>query len=417
MERIIAHSDCNCFYASVEMLRNPRLRDIPFAVCGSKEDRHGIVLTANYPAKNRGVKVGMAIWEAKQRCEGLHTVSPHMDDYVQFSGFVRDIYAKYTDRIESFGLDECWLDLSGYVPKFSEGTAVVNDIRDRIRRELGITVSVGLSDNKVFAKLGSDMKKPDATTTIPRGQHRELVWPLPVGDLLYVGRATQKKLYAYNVRTIGELAQTEPNLLKTWFGKNGLVLHAFANGEDLAPVAKMDTSQPVKSVGNSHTAPRDLKTDDDVKIVIYALAESVGMRLMEQGFLARTVEFSYIDSDMQRRGNHQCKLTLPTCVSGELADAAFMLFRQVYGHWPKPLRGIGVRGSDLLDASIPRQLSIFDNPERVDAKVNLERAVNEIRRRYGNKAIQRAIMYTMPDLSRVDAKRDHKNTFGGSQIA
>ena len=414
MERIIAHSDCNCFYASVEMLRNPRLRDIPFAVCGSVEDRHGIVLTANYPAKNRGVKVGMAIWQAKELIPGLYTTSPHMGDYKQFSDFTRGVYAKYTDRIEPFGLDECWLDLSGCVPTFSEGTAVVNDIRERIKRELGITVSIGLSDNKVFAKLGSDMKKPDATTVIPRGEYREIVWPLPVGELLYVGRATQVKLFARNVKTIGALAKTDPYLLKSWFGKNGLVLHAFANGEDLAPVALSGSEPPVKSVGNSHTAPRDLITDEDVRIVIYALAESVGMRLMEQGFLAQTIEFSYIDSNMEKRGVHQCKAQIPTCISGDIADHAFRLFRTHYGHWPKPLRGIGVRGSNLIDINTPRQLTMFESADKSQKKEDLERAVNELRSRYGNKIIQRAVMYTMPDLSRVDARRDHTNTFGGS---
>lgn len=249
----------------------------------------------------------------------------------------------YTDRIEPFGLDECWLDLSSCASTFDYGVKMVEYIRLRVRRELGITVSIGLSDNKVFAKLGSDMKKPDATTIIPRENHREIIWPLPFGDLLYVGRATQIKLAARNIKTIGALAQTDPFLLKSWFGKNGLVLHAFANGEDLAPVETKGAEIPVKSIGNSHTTPRDLRCDQDVKIVIYALSESVGMRLMEQGFLARTVEFSYIDTDMEKRGVHQCKLPVPTCISGDIADAAFRMFREVYGHWPKPLRGIGVR--------------------------------------------------------------------------
>ena len=413
MERIIAHADCNCFYASVEMLRNPRLRDVPFAVCGSVEDRHGIVLTANYPAKTRGVKTGMAIWQAKEVCAGLQIAKPHMSDYKQFSDFTRELYANYTDKIEPFGLDECWLDLTGCVKSFSEGSAAVNDIRERVKRELGITVSIGLSDNKVFAKLGSDMKKPDAVTQIPRAEYRDIVWPLPVGDLLYVGRATQMKLFARNIKTIGALAKTDPYLLKAWFGKNGLVLHAFANGEDLAPVALAGSEPEVKSVGNSHTTPRDLRTDEDVRIVIYALAESVGARLMEQGFLAQTIEFSYIDSNMEKRGNHQCKAQVPTCISGEIADYAFRLFKTHY-NWAKPLRGIGVRGGNLIDINTPRQLTMFESADKSQKREDLERAVNELRRRYGNKIIQRAIMFTAPDLSKVDARRDHTNTFGGS---
>jgi len=337
-----------------------------------------------------------------------------MGDYKQFSDFTRDLYAKYTDRIEPFGLDECWLDLTGCVATFAEGVTAVHEIRERIKRELGITVSIGLSDNKVFAKLGSDMKKPDAVTAIPRSDYREIVWPLPVGDLLYVGRATQVKLFARNVKTIGALAKTDPYLLKSWFGKNGLVLHAFANGEDLAPVALSGDTQPVQSVSNSHTAPRDLKTDDDVKIVIYALAESVGARLMEQGFLAQTIAFSYIDSNMEKRGNHQCRAQVPTCILGEIADHAFRLFKTHYGDWKKPLRGIGVCGSNLIDINTPRQTTMFETAIKSQKKEDLERAVNELRRRYGNKIIQRAVMYTMPDLARVDARRDHTNTFGSS---
>ena len=411
MEKLVIHSDCNCFYAAVEMLRNPRLRDVPFAVCGSREERHGIVLTANYPAKNRGVKVGMAIWEAKRACPGLLITSPHMSDYIQFSGFVNSIYADYTDHIEKYGIDESWLDLSSCASTFNEAIMISEEIRGRVRRELGITVSIGLSYNKIFAKLGSDMKKPDALTVIPRDRYREIVWPLPVGDLLYVGRATQMKLAARNIKTIGALAQTDPLLLKCWLGKHGLMIHAFANGEDLAAVAPKEASAPVKSIGNSHTARRDLRTDDDVKINIYALSDSISQRMMEQGFLAQTVEFSYIDSDMTRHGSSQCKLPVPTCISRDLADAAFMLFKKCYGHWPKPLRGIGVRGSNLIEDTIPRQISMFDNPANVDAKMDLERAVNELRRRYGNKIIQRAVMLTDPQLSKVDAKKDHTNQF------
>jgi DNA polymerase-4 len=241
MERVIAHSDLNCFYASVEMLRNPRLRDIPMAVCGSTEERHGIVLAANYPAKRMGVKTAMANWQARQCCPSLYTVKPRMTDYIQFSGFVREIYSDYSDRIEAFGLDENWIDLTGCVTDFQQGEKVIHEIRERIKRELGMTVSIGLSDNKIFAKLGSDMKKPDACTVIPRSGYKELVWPLPVSDLLYVGPATKKKFHNYGIYTIGDLANANPDMLKRLLGKVGHVLYAYANGVFISVLVRIST--------------------------------------------------------------------------------------------------------------------------------------------------------------------------------
>lgn len=407
MERVIAHSDLNCYYASVEMLRNPRLRDVPMAVCGNTQERHGIVLTANYLAKRRGVKTGMANWQARQTCPGLYTVPPRYNDYIQFSGFVRDLYTKYTDRVEPFGLDESWLDLTGCVSSFEQGEKIAHEIRERVKREIGLTVSVGLANNKVFAKLGSDMHKPDACTIIPRDRFREIVWPLPVGDLLYVGPATQRKLESYAVHTIGDLAKTNTKSLERWFGKVGLVLYSFANGEDRSMVAPTGYESPIKSIGNSQTCPRDLVSDTDVKIMLYALSESVGGQLMEMGMYASTIEFSFLDKDLQNYGSRQCKLAVPTNISGEIADAAFRLFKRCYGYWPKPLRKVGVRGCDLVGMDVPRQLTIFEDATRTANKEELERVVNVLRSRFGNKIIQRAIMYTDTEISGVDAKKDH----------
>jgi DNA polymerase-4 len=406
MKRILAHSDCNCFYAGVEMLRNPRLRDVPFAVCGRTEQRNGIVLTANYPAKRKGVKTGMANWEAKQACPGLYIVHPHYSDYVQFSGFVKEIYNDYSGRVESFGLDECWLDLTGCVKDFEAGIVIVNEIRERIKRELGLTVSIGLADNKVFAKLGSDMKKPDACTIIRKENFREQIWPLPVEDLLYVGRATKKKLNIKGVRTIGELAQIPQENLQKWFGKIGLILHTFANGEDKSEVAPYGYEAPIKSVGNSQTCPRDLDSDEDVKIMIYALSDSISGRLMEQGFYASTVEFNFVTSDLKEFGSRQCKLPNPTYISGEIADSAYKLFKENWG-WRKNLRKIGVKACDLTDMEIPRQLNIWESPEILKKRENLERAVHNLRHMYGNKIIRRAIMLTAPDLDVFDIKNDN----------
>lgn len=407
MDRVIAHSDCNCYYASVEMLRNPRLRDVPLAVCGSTEERHGIVLTANYHAKKHGVRTGMANWEAVRMCPELYIVPPRYSDYIQFSGFVRELYYKYSDRIEPFGLDEAWIDLTGCVSSFTQGEKAVNEIRNRVKHELGLTVSIGLSDNKVFAKLGSDYKKPDACTIIPREKYKEIVWPLPIRDLLYVGRATEVKLRGRYIETIGDLAKTNPENLKRWFGKVGLVLYAFANGEDKSQVAPVDFEAPVKSIGNSHTCPRDLVNDSDVKIMIYVLSESVGARLMEYNLYATTVEFSYVNKDLSSYAVRQSKLERPTNISGEIADEAYRLFKRHYADWPSPLRKIGVRGCGLISAEAPKQLSIWESAEELIEKEDLERAVNILRARYGNKIIQRAIVMTDSELSGVDAKRDH----------
>jgi DNA polymerase-4 len=389
------------------MLRNPRLRDIPMAVCGSTEERHGIVLAANYPAKRMGVKTAMANWQARQVCPKLYSVKPHMTDYIQFSGFVREIYTNYSDRIEAFGLDENWIDLTGCVKDFRQGEKVVHEIRERVKRELGLSVSIGLADNKIFAKLGSDMKKPDACTIIPRNSFKELVWPLPVSDLLYVGPATTKKFASYGISTIGDLAKSSPDMLKRLLGKVGHVLYAYANGEDKSVVSNIEYESPIKSIGNSTTSPRDLVCDQDVRIMLYALSESVGARLMEQGLQASTVEFSYVGTNLSFSHTRQAKLERPTFISGEIADAAFALFKKNYGHWPAPLRKIGVRGSNLISADSPRQMSLFDDAGKDQQNEDLERMVNGLRARFGNKIIQRGIMFLDLDLSKVDAKKNH----------
>lgn len=407
MERIIAHSDLNCFFASVEMLRNPRLRDIPAAVCGNTDERHGIVLAANYHAKKFGVKTAMTNWQARQCCPGLVAVRPRMRDYIQFAGFVREIYMNYTDRVESFGLDENWLELTGCVTSFKQGETVVHEIRERIKRELGLTVSIGLADNKIFAKLGSDIKKPDACTIIPKDGYKQIVWPLPVNDLLYVGSATTRKLRNFGITDIGGLAVANPDMLRSNFGKVGLMLRAFANGEDRGKVTHTEFESAIKSIGNSSTAPRDLDCDQDVKIMLYALSESVGARLMEQGFYAGTVEFSYVGKDLSFHKTCQAKLSAPTNISGEIARAAFKLFKEHYGHWPSPLRKIGVRASSLVSVCEPRQLTIGEDGERAKAVEELERTFNTLRDRFGNKIVQRAVMYMDKELSRVDAKKNH----------
>lgn len=251
MERVILHSDLNNFYASVECLDNTTLRGKPVAVCGDPELRHGIVLAKSYEAKAFGVATGQAIWEAKQRCPDLMVVPPRYDRYIELSQSVRALYVQYTDQVEPFGLDESWLDVGGSVGLFGDGKHIADEIRLRVRHEIGLTVSVGVSFNKVFAKLGSDLKKPDATTVISRENFRELAWSQPVSDLLYVGPATTKKLGRYGIRTIGDLARTDPAFPHAILGKVGVMLWRFANGLDSSGVATYYAMPPIKSIGNS----------------------------------------------------------------------------------------------------------------------------------------------------------------------
>ena len=280
-ERIILHSDLNNFYASVECLYHPEYRGKPLAVLGDPEARHGIVLAKNYEAKAFDVKTGDPMWMAQKKCPDIVFVPPHYDLYMKHSKLIREIYSEYTDKVEPYGLDECWLDVSGSTMLFGSGEDIANEIRKRVKFELGVSVSVGVSFNKIFAKLGSDMKKPDATTVIESNRFKEIVWPLPVKELLYVGRATHAKLKRKGIFTIGDLANSNPENLRFWLGKMGVVLWQFANGLDTSPVSNIGAKSLIKTVGNSTTAPRDLVTDEDIKITLMVLSESVSARLRE----------------------------------------------------------------------------------------------------------------------------------------
>ena len=402
MERVILHSDCNCFYASVEMLHHPELAGRPLAVGGDPEQRHGIILTANYIAKRAGVKTGEALWQARQACPGLIILPPRMDLYLRFSELAREIYREYSDLMEPYGLDECWIDCTRSGECLGSGPELAARISDRVRRELGITVSIGVSWNKVFAKFGSDYRKPDAITVIDRDNYRHIVWESPVSDLLFVGSATRRKLYRYGILTIGDLARTDPLFLQSVFGKIGLVLSAFARGEDQTPVAADRSEAPVKSIGNSTTTPRDLTTDQDVKMVIYMLAESVASRLRRHGFAGYVVEISVRDGDLQGF-SRQHKVDVPTNISEEIAREAVRLFRENYG-WERPVRSIGVRVSHLMTEDHPYQISLFTSPEWREKQLKADLAVDEIRDRFGFQAVRRGLMHIDTKLSADDAE-------------
>lgn len=393
------------FYASVEMQRHPELRDKPLAVCGSQEDRHGIVLTANYIAKPRGVKTGMAIWQARQCCPNLVVLPPDMAEYIRISKMAREIYEDYTDQVEPFGLDESWLDVTGSVGLFGSPMTIAKEISNRIKFELGITASIGVSDNKITAKLGSDYKKPDAITRIEADNYKEIVYPLSVSDLLYVGPATTRKLYSIGISTIGQLAECPVDILTHKLGKMGAVLHMFANGRDVSPVQKSDHIPNIKSVGNSATTPRDLVNDEDVHLMLYLLAESVASRMRELVSRCTVVEVYVRDVDLNSFCR-QRKLQNPTCSSSEIAQVAFELFRASY-HWEKPVRSIGVRGAGLVEMDSCLQLSMFQDDKKRDKWERIDATVDKLRERYGYMSVQRALMMTDPLLGKINPKDDH----------
>lgn len=390
MERVILHSDINNCYASIECLYDESLRGKAVAVAGSVEARHGIVLAKSEPAKRCGVKTGDTVWQAQKKCRDLIVVPPHFDRYVKYSELVRGIYRRYTDEIEPFGLDEAWLDVTGSRSLFGNGVQIANDIRTRIREEFGLTVSVGVSFNKVFAKLGSDMKKPDAVTEITRQDFREKIWNLPVADMLGCGRATVQKLKQYGVHTIGQLAACDVRFLTNVFGKGGEVLWRYANGLDAARVCP-DGFVPVsKSIGHGATCVRDLQTPREVWLVMLSLSQEIGRRLFAEHLAATAVQISVKNNALFVR-QYQHPLPLPTQSAFELAQAAFSLFQSVY-RWELPVRAVTVRAISLTDAAAPVQTDLFSDFARHTQQEKIDDAVRNIRARYGKGSIFNACL-------------------------
>ncbi len=403
--RTILHSDMNNCYASIELLHRPELRGRPVAVGGDPEARHGIVLAKDLIAKKAGVKTGMALWQAREVCPDVVFVPPRMDLYLRFSRRMRAIYAEYTDKQEAFGVDESWLDVTDTVTGKKDGYMIAEEIRRRAKEELGITVSVGVSWNKIFAKFGSDYKKPDAVTVIDQDNYKDIIWTSPVEDILYVGRSTKRKLNDIGIMTIGQLAAADRRYLKDSLGKIGLVLSAFARGEDQTPVFGESYEAPIKSIGNSTTTPRDLTDNEDVKIVVYLLAESVAARLRENNFKCRVVEISVRDNGLYSF-TRQMRTGSPTDITSEIAAYAMSLFNGNYD-WSKPIRSVGVRGSDLVDASMPFQLDMFLDQAQRDKQHSIDMAIDSLRGRFGFYCVQRGMMYMDRTLSKLNAKEDH----------
>ena len=389
MERVILHCDLNSFYASVELLSHPELREVPVAVCGDPESRKGIILAKNEPAKKYGVRTAETIWQARQKCPDLVLLPPHHDRYHSFSRVVNEIYGQYTDLVEPFGIDESWLDITGSMHLFGGDPAVIADgIRERIRKELGLTLSVGVSFNKVFAKLGSDYKKPDATTVISPSNWKRIVWPLPLGTLLYAGPAAQRALGQYGVHTIGDLAAQSPGLPEQLLGKLGRQLWEYANGLDRSPVRPQHEREPVKSVGNSCTFKENLTSRAQVRQGMAMLCDSVAVRLRQQGLYCGAVSVSVKDPafhtvSRQKRLGHSTHLTR------ELLEAAMELVDRVWKP-PAPVRLLNVTAlalTDRMETYEQEDLFAARRPVEDGKRERLELAMDAIRRKYGGGAI------------------------------
>ena len=388
-DRVILHCDLNCFFASVELLSHPEIQDLPVAVCGDPDSRHGIILAKNEPAKKLGVQTAETIWQAKQKAPGLILLPPHHSLYREYSKKINAIYGQYTDLVEPFGIDESWLDITGSMHLFgNDPKAIADGIRNRIRAEFGLTLSVGVSFNKIFAKLGSDYKKPDATTVISRETWRDIVWPLPVGDLLFVGRSAQKILGQYGIRTIGQLAACKREMLETLMGKLGGQLYDYANGLDRSVVRPQHEQEQVKSVGNGTTFPQNLTRWEEVRTGLSVLSDSVAMRLRRYGLYCSGVAVTIRYADF-KQFSRQKRLSSPTHLMRDIYNAASELTESAW-HAPDPIRALTVTALYLTDSDTSyEQLDLLGGKAQVknEKQEKLESAMDAIRGKYGKGSI------------------------------
>ena len=386
MDRVILHCDCNSFFASVETAQNPEYKNLPLAVCGDTESRHGIVLAKNELARSYGIKTTETVYSAKKKCPNLVIVPPHHELYAEYSRRANEIYARYTDMIEPFGIDESWLDVTASQRIFGTGYEIACKISSDIKRELGITVSIGVSFNKVFAKLGSDYKKPDAITIIDRENYREIVHPLPASDMLFIGKKTAEALEKMGIRTIGDLAITEQEILTLHFGKVGKMLYEYSRGLDDSPVSAHHESD-AKSISASFTFKRDLLSFDECKIGLEYLCDEIATKLRRKGMLAQTVQIG-IKDDKLNLFQRQAPCKEPTDIA---SDILFLAQRLLVGSWNegKPIRMLSVSANSLVKSEFcTRQISLLDNSDdKRDKNKKKEKTIDIIRQKYGKDAI------------------------------
>lgn len=385
-DRVILHCDMNGFFASVELLNHPELRDVPMAVSGDPDSRHGIILAKNQHAKEYGIVTAETIWQAKKKCPGLVLVRPHMSQYKEFCTKINAIYQRFTDMVEPFSIDESWLDVTASQMLFGSGREIADTIRETVKNELGLTLSAGVSFNKTFAKMGSEYKKPDATTEITRENYRDLLWPLPAGELFGVGKATSQKLAKAGIKTIGDIAMADKKYLTALLGKVGTVIWEHANGIDDSPVSLYTEREPVKSVGNGITFKRDLVTGDDIAVAVKALSDTVAGRLRSYGLKACGIKVDIKDPYFKVI-SRQKQLLSPTWLSQEISSTATEI---INSSWQQgaPIRMLTITGINLTDELSEEQLNLFaaDIEER-DKSEKVEFTMDEVRKKYGTDAI------------------------------
>jgi len=395
MDRTILHCDCNSYFASVECIDRPELKTVPMAVCGDPESRHGIILAKNELAKRYGIKTAETIWQAKKKCPNLTLVTPHHHLYSEYSDLINHIYEEYTDLVEPFSIDESWLDVTGTLHKFGTGPEIADELRRRIREEIGITISVGVSFNKVFAKLGSDYKKPDATTIITRENFQSILWPLPVTDMLFVGHASADRLTSVGIDTIGAIAKAGREQMVTLLGRSGETIWDYAMGHDGSPVkSRYDIEQP-KSIGNSITFPHDLQGRQEICAGLLALCDQVGSRLRKHGLYCATVQIQIKDPYL-RTISRQQKLAAPTNVTKVIYDAAVAIAEKSWT-MSAPVRLLSVTGTNLTDRCAEQMTLIGDTTEKKLKGAKLDRAMDSIRSRYGKDSISYGRLVKKPD--------------------
>ncbi len=385
MERIIIHSDMNSCYASIECSLNPELKGKPVAVGGSVEDRHGIILAKTAEAKKFGVTTGEAIWQAQQKCPDLIIVPPHFDIYAKYSALARDIYRRYTDKIEPMGLDEAWCDITGSILLFGSVENITNGIREAFKNELGITVSIGVSYNKIFAKLGSDLAGIDEVVAITKENYRDIVWPLSVGSIMGVGRNTAKKLQSYGIRTVGDLANTDSQWLKLTFGVVGEDMWRYANGYDNSRVMPDGYAREVKSIGHGVTCREDLTNDEEVWLAFLQLSQDVSKRLKEERLAATAVQISVRDTFLMTR-QFQCETGYPTQSAMDISKTALKLFKESYS-WVSNVRALSVRAINLCDEDAPMQLDLSGEYKQHDRQKIIDDTTLALREKFGSEAL------------------------------
>ena len=405
MQRIVLHCDLNNFFASATLSKNPTLKNLPVAVCGDAEKRHGIILAKNTIAKNFGVKTAETIWEAKRKCANLVLLKPDYKLYESLSKKVQQIYLRYSDLVEPFGIDECWVDITNPLVDFKKGEQIANELRECVKNELGLTISVGVSFTKTLAKLGSDMKKPDAVTVITPEELKKKVWPLDCRELLMVGKATSNTLRSMGIFTIGDLAKADENALKVRIGKNGVMLKKVALGEDNSKVKPYHLHEKPKSISHSATAQRDLTTFDEVFAAFLEFSESISDKLKKEGLLASGIAIKTTTFDFYTK-EYRAPLKAPTDLAYTIANVAMEIFKQ-NNCLEKPLRAVGIAVINLIEPnSSVSQLSLFDVEEDITLE-QLENNMRNIRKKYGNDAVKRAIC--MDNIAKPSSPGFHKN--------